>query len=101
MTKKEKADGQKKKCKRKIGGKRISGEINTPVRLLNNVERINERANEDFELWKIDIRAAFLQVKQLDREVFLELPNDIKREGYIWKLKKPLYGLYDASKKFC
>ena len=29
----------------------------------------------------------------LDREVFLQPPKDIKREGYIWKLKKPLYGL--------
>ena len=27
-------------------------------------------ANEDFELRKIDIRAAFLQAKQLKREVF-------------------------------
>ena len=27
-------------------------------------------------------------------------PKDIKREGYIWKLKKPLYGLNDASRKF-
>ena len=47
--------------------------------------------NEDFELRKIDIRAAFLQAKQLDREVFLKPPQDIKREGIIWKLKKPLY----------
>ena len=45
-------------------------------------------ANEDFELRKIDIRAAFLQAKQLDREVFLQPPRDIKREGIIWKLKK-------------
>ena len=57
-------------------------------------------ANEDFELRKIDIRAAFLQAKQLDREVFLKGPKDIKREGIIWKLKKPLYGLKDASRKF-
>ena len=55
---------------------------------------------EDFELRKINIRAAFLQAKQLDREVFLQPPKDIKRDGYIWKLKKPLYGLNDASQKF-
>ena len=57
-------------------------------------------ANEDFDFRKIDIRAAFLQAKQLDREVFLKPPKDIKREGIIWKLKKPLYGLNDASRKF-
>ena len=44
-------------------------------------------ANEDFKLRKIDIRAAFLQAKQLDREVFLQPPKDIKREGYVWKFK--------------
>ena len=57
-------------------------------------------ANEDFKLRKIDIRAVFLQARQMDRDVFLEPPKDIKREGYIWKLKKPLYGLNDASRKF-
>ena len=27
-------------------------------------------------------------------------PLDIKKEGIIWRLKKPLYGLDDASGKF-
>ena len=27
-------------------------------------------------------------------------PPDIRKEGVIWKLKKPLYGLDDASRKF-
>ena len=63
-----------------------------------NVFRV--AANEDFELRKIDIRAAFLQAKQLEREVFLKPPKDIKKEKIIWKLKKPLYGLNDASRKF-
>ena len=57
-------------------------------------------ANEDFELRKIDIRVAFLQAKQLDRDVFLRPPKDIRKEGMIGKLKKPLYGLNDASRKF-
>ena len=57
-------------------------------------------ANEDFEFRKIDIRAAFLQAKQLDRDVFLRPPKDIRKEGIILKLKKPLYGLNDASRKF-
>ena len=27
-------------------------------------------------------------------------PKDVKKEGLIWKLKKPLYRLNDASRKF-
>ena len=45
--------------------------------------------NEDFELRKIDIRAAFLQAKQLDRDVFQKPLKDIKKEKLIWKLMKP------------
>ena len=30
----------------------------------------------------------------------MEPPKDVKKEGKIWKLKKPLYGLNDASRKF-
>merc|ERR1712055_1227723 len=57
-------------------------------------------ANEGFKLASVDIRAAFLQAKTLDREVFVQPPKDIRKEGVIWKLKKPLYGLDDASRKF-
>ena len=27
-------------------------------------------------------------------------PKDVQKEGMLWKLKKPLYGLNDASRKF-
>ena len=27
-------------------------------------------------------------------------PKDVRKEGYIWKLKKPVYGLNDALQKF-
>ena len=30
----------------------------------------------------------------------MELPRDIRKPGKIWKFKKPLYGLNDASRKF-
>ena len=57
-------------------------------------------ANEGFELRRIDIRTAFLQAKQLDRDIFLKPPKDIKKEKIIWKLKKPLNGLNESSRKF-
>ena len=57
-------------------------------------------ANFHFKLASVDIRAAFLQAKTLDRDVFMQPPTDQRTEGYVWKLKKPLYGLDDASRKF-
>ena len=56
--------------------------------------------NQEFSLRSIDIRAAFLQARELDREVYLLPPSDLREEGMLWKLKKPLYGLNDASRKF-
>ena len=57
-------------------------------------------ANESFKLASVDIRAAFLQSRTLDRDVYMLPPPDIRKPGVIWKLKKPLYGLDDASWKF-
>ena len=38
-------------------------------------------AYHGFKLRSVDIRAAFLQAKCLDREVYMEPPQDIKKEG--------------------
>jgi len=56
-------------------------------------------ANQNFRVVSMDIRAAILQAKKLGREVFVRPPDDKKKEGKIWKLLKPLYGLDDASRK--
>ena len=48
----------------------------------------------------VDIRAAFLQSKILDRDISVEPLSDIKKQGIIWKLRMPLYALDDASRKF-
>ena len=57
-------------------------------------------ANSGFKLASVDIRAAFLQSRTLDRDVFVEPPSDIKKPGIVWRHKKPLYGLDNASRKF-
>ena len=57
-------------------------------------------ANSNFKLASVNIRATFLQSRTLDRDVFVEPPPNIKKQGVIRKLKKPLYGLDDASCKF-
>ena len=56
--------------------------------------------NSNFKLALVDIRAVFLQPWTLDRDVFMKPPPDIRKEGVIWRLKKPLYGLDDTSCKF-
>ena len=53
--------------------------------------------------WKIktcDVTAAFLQTKVLDRDVFVLPPKERRIPGVLWKLKKPVYGLDDASRSF-
>lgn len=48
----------------------------------------------------IDIKAAFLQSKEIDREVYLCPPKEANAEGLLWKLKKTVYGLSDASRSW-
>ena len=51
--------------------------------------------------WKvhsIDIKAAFLQGKAIDRQVFLKPPTEAAAAGKLWRLKKVVYGLSDASR---
>ena len=48
-----------------------------------------------------DIKSAFLQSKDLDRDVYIKPPKEANvSEGVVWKLNKPLYGLDDASRQF-
>ena len=55
----------------------------------------------DWELQGIDIKTAFLQGEDIDREVFVIQPSESKTpEGYLWKLNRCIYGLSDASLKW-
>lgn len=48
-----------------------------------------------------DIKSAFLQGKEIQRDVYIKPPREAKRPtGKLWKLKKTLYGLNDAARKF-
>ena len=57
-------------------------------------------ASRQWEIKSMDIKSAFLQSDDLDRDVFLIPPKEAKTEGKIWKLNKCLYGLNDASRQF-
>jgi hypothetical protein len=55
-------------------------------------------ANEGWGLRSIDISAAFLQGREMDREVYVQPPPEIAMPGTVWKLKKGLYGLKEAAR---
>ncbi len=105
VTEKEKHDGQKQAYKARLVAKGFQ-EIDQPQSDSPTAAKESFKllmalaANQNFKVVSMDIRAAFLQAKKLDREVFVRPPDDIKKEGVIWKLLKPLYGLDDASRKF-
>ena len=51
--------------------------------------------------WSIkttDVKSAFLQGSDLTREVLIKPPKEANSKGKLWKLKKCLYGLQDASR---
>lgn len=54
--------------------------------------------------WRVkttDIKSAFLQSRQLDREVYIKPPPEADvLPGRIWRLLKCLYGLNDAARQF-
>ena len=57
-------------------------------------------ANEEFAIQNMDVKSAFLQGTPLNRDVYMEPPVECKKPGIIWKLKKTVYDLYDASRSW-
>ena len=93
ISQKELHDGQKTKFKTILVAQGFQ-EVLKPQRDSSLVFKENSNlliavaANENFKLRSMDIRADFLQAKELDRDVYLMPPEDVRKEGYIWKLKK-------------
>ena len=48
----------------------------------------------------IDIKPAFLLVKQNERHVFLIPSVEFQEQNMVWELKTCIYGLFDASSKW-
>jgi len=55
-------------------------------------------ANENWRLRSIDISAAFLQGRDIDRIVHVQPPPEFKKPGTVWRLNKGLYGLKEAAR---
>ena len=102
VTEKEKHDGQKLQTKARLVARgfqeTLKPQSDSPTVSKESFKILMAiSANSDFKLASVDIRAAFLQSRTLDQDVFMQPPADIKKPGIIWKLKKPLYGLDDVS----
>ena len=57
-------------------------------------------ANERWVVESSDVRCAFLQSEMIERDVFVEPPTQRRKPGMVWRLRKPCYGLNDASRKW-
>ena len=58
-------------------------------------------AHSDLKLHQVDVIGAYLQ-GSLDEEIYMEVPEGVReegKEGWYWKLKKPLYGLKQAGRQ--
>src|SRR5699024_6022141 len=56
-------------------------------------------AKLDYELYQIDVKSAFLNAN-LDEEVLMIPPPGFRIPGKVWKLRKSVYGLKQASKNW-
>ena len=88
ITEKEQHDGQKTKFKARL----VVQGFQESLKLQSDSHMAAKEsfkllmalsANFGFKLTSVDIRAAFLQTKVLDREVFIEPPSALKRQRII------------------
>ena len=56
-------------------------------------------AQKKWKLNSIDIKTAFLQGDEIDREIYVLPPKDASTNN-VWLLRKCIYGLGDASRKW-
>ena len=58
-------------------------------------------ASKGYQVQCNDVARAFLQTVDLDRDVYVHAPPEAQLpEGKVWKLKRSVYGLIDASRAF-
>ena len=57
-------------------------------------------ANEGFKIKCGDIKSAYLQGSDLEREVLVRPPVEADSEGKLWKLQRGAYGMLDGGRLF-
>ena len=86
----------------KIGGEEESEVQNDSPTAAKSTLRVffAVTANNKWKCETIDVKAAFLQGKKIERDIFVMPPPDAREIGIIWKLEKVVYGLDDASRNW-
>ncbi len=54
----------------------------------------------DWTIKIMDVKSAFLQGEEMDRDVVIQPPKGYEQSGKLWRLRKCLYGLNDTARKF-
>ena len=98
----EKFDNGKKKTKARLVAKGFQEnndlKRDSPTCLKENLRLAAAIAvSNGWKIKSLDIKSAFLQGKSIQREVFIEPPIEANSDR-VWKLKKVIYGLSDASR---
>ncbi len=57
-------------------------------------------SNYEWTPHAMDIKTAFLQGEEIERDIFIHPPKEAMAKGKLWKLRKCVYGLSDASLKW-
>ena len=105
VLKKEGHDGLKTEIKARLCLRGFK-ETDKPRSDSPTVDRISNKVlytiagNESWAIESIDVTSAFLQGEELDRKLFVVPPKEAKMSGFLWKMKKAAYGLYDASRRW-
>ena len=105
INKKEEHDGLKVNIKARYCLRGFK-ESNKPRSDSPTVDRVSTKllyaiaGNEGWKMESVDVTSAFLQGSDLDRDIFVTPPKEAGMDGYLWKMKKAAYGLYDAGRRW-
>ena len=55
-------------------------------------------ANYDWSISTADVKAAFLQERPINRDIYINPPRELSTEGKIWRLHRTAYGLVDFAR---
>lgn len=57
-------------------------------------------AGKGWTVEALDVTSAFLQADEMNRDVFIKPPADVRKQGIVWRLNRPMYGLGDSARKW-
>ena len=103
ITRKEAHDGLKTNVKARLCARgfkeNVSVRSDSPT-----ADRVSVRlmlaiaGNLGWNVETMDITSAFLQGNNIERDVFIKPPVEANVDNHLWKMKKSVYGLNDASR---